>query len=323
MIKRSKLQFLLFLYLCFIIFTFNGCSKMKVPLYPEIIYNNRQPLISVTYEYGEIELILPLAYETEKPENISFLVFGQGDTLNPIISILQEATNIFKVYLPQGVLDINNDNNLIKVVPQNPDFHPVNVKFKGIRFGKLELGERTIYAKPLIVKGRVFLNSDFSKSLEDVKVSVMNYDNNIQSTLTDELGMYKIAIPGENKDLENLRLLVGENLIYKPFRKDLDFSEDLKQKVDAGVGPSIRLKEPLYMINKNNAHFREGPDIGSKTLFLLEKGEVVSIQRITPSEFKVSIEVKLDNSKVVIMEGWVLRSDLVLLNSKDIFKKES
>ena len=323
MIKRSKLQFLLFLYFYFIIFIFNACSKMKVPLYPEIIYNNRQPLISVTYEYGEIELILPLAYETEKPENISFSVFGQGDTLNPIISILQEATNIFKVYLPQGVLDINNDNNLIKVVPQNPDFHPVNVKFKGIRFGKLELGERTIYAKPLIVKGRVFLNSDFSKSLEDVKVSVMNYDNNIQSTLTDELGMYKIAIPGENKDLENLRLLVGENLIYKPFRKNLDFSENLKQKIDAGVGPSIRLKEPLYMINKNNAHFREGPDIGSKTLFLLEKGEVVSIQRITPSEFKVSIEVKLDNSKVVIMEGWVLRSDLVLLNSNDIFKKES
>ena len=323
MIKRSKFQFLLFLYFCFTLFTFNGCSKMNVPLYPEIIYNNRQPLISVTYEYGEIELILPLAYETEKPENISFSVFGQGDTLNPIISILQEATNIFKVYLPQGVLDINNDNNLIKVVPQNPDFHPVNVKFKGIRFGKLELGERTIYAKPLIVKGRVFLNSDFSKSLEDVKVSVMNYDNNIQSTLTDELGMYKIAIPGEKKDLENLRLLVGENLIYKPFRKNLDFSEDLKQQIDAGVGPSIRLKEPLYMINKNNAHFREGPDIGSKTLFLLEKGEVVSIQRITPSEFKVSIEVKLDNSKVVIMEGWVLRSDLVLLNSNDIFKKES
>ena len=56
------------------------------------------------------------------------------------------------------------------------------------------------------------------------------------------------------------------------------------------------------MINKDNAHFREGPDIGSKTLFLLEKGEVVSVQRITPSEFKVSIEVKLESSnKVVIM----------------------
>ena len=58
---------------------FQGCASFKSPLYPEIIYNNRQPLISVTYEYGEIELILPLAYETEKPENISFSVFGQGD----------------------------------------------------------------------------------------------------------------------------------------------------------------------------------------------------------------------------------------------------
>ena len=55
---------------------------MKVPLYPEIIYNNRQPLISVTYEYGEIELILPLAYEIllKNQKKYIFLVFGQGDT---------------------------------------------------------------------------------------------------------------------------------------------------------------------------------------------------------------------------------------------------
>jgi hypothetical protein len=140
---------------------------------------------------------------------------------------------------------------------------------------------------------------------------------------TDNAGLYKIAIPGENKDLENLRLVIGENLIFRPLRKNLDFSETFKIKFDAGVGPSLRMKEPLYMINKDNAHFREGPDIGSKTLFLLEKGEVVSVQRITPSEFKVSIEVKLESSnKVVIMEGWVLRSDLVLLNTKEIFKRE-
>ena len=93
---------------------YTGCSSFRGPLFPDIIYNNRQPLISVTYEYGEIELILPLAYEAEKPENIFFSVFGQGDTLNPIISILQEATNIFKVYLPQGVLDINNDITLLR-----------------------------------------------------------------------------------------------------------------------------------------------------------------------------------------------------------------
>ena len=197
------------------------------------------------------------------------------------------------------------------------------MKFKGIRFGKLELNERTIYSKPLIVRGRIFLNSDFTKNLADVNISIMSFDQILQTTKTDNAGLYRIAIPGENKDLESLRLVIGENLIFKPYRKNLDFSETFKIKFDAGVGPSLRMKEPLYMINKDNAHFREGPDIGSKTLFLLEKGEVVSVQRITPSEFKVSIEVKLESSnKVVIMEGWVLRSDLVLLNTKEIFKRE-
>ncbi len=322
MIKRSKIHLVLLFKINLCLFLFLNCSSMKVPLYPEIIYNNRQPLISVTYEYGEIEIILPLAYDGDKPENISFLVFGQGDTLNPIISILQESSDFFRVFLPQGVLDINNENNLIKIIPQNSDFRPINVKFKGIRFGRLELNERTIYSKPLIVSGKLFLNSNFTKNVSDVNVSIMNLDKVIQSTVSDKLGFYRIAIPGENKDLSNLRLIVGQNLIYKPVRKDLDFSVQSKLKIDVGIGPSLRMKEPLYMINKDNAHFRENPDIGSKTLFLLEKGEVVSVQRITPSEFKVSIEVKIDNNKVVLMEGWVLRSDLVLLNSKDIYKKE-
>ena len=323
MFIRSKIHLLIIGLSILSVFN-SGCSMMNVPIYPEIIYNNRQPLISVTYEYGEIEVILPLAYDGDKPENISFEVYGHGDTLNPIISILQEASNQFRTYLPQGVLDINDENNLIKVIPENSDFHPVNVKFKGIRFGKLELSERTIYSKPLIVRGRIFLNSDFTKNLADVNISIMSFDQILQTTKTDNAGLYRIAIPGENKDLKSLRLVIGENLIFKPYRKNLDFSETFKIKFDAGVGPSLRMKEPLYMINKDNAHFREGPDIGSKTLFLLEKGEVVSVQRITPSEFKVSIEVKLESSnKVVIMEGWVLRSDLVLLNTKEIFKREN
>ena len=82
---------------------FQGCASFKSPLYPEIIYNNRQPLISVTYEYGEIQLILPIKYDAAVPDNILFKVFAQGDTLHPVISILQEAPKEFLAYLPQGV----------------------------------------------------------------------------------------------------------------------------------------------------------------------------------------------------------------------------
>jgi len=107
-----------------------GCSAFRGPLYPDIIYNNRQPLISVTYEYGEIELILPIKYDAAVPDNILFKVFTQGDTLHPVISILQEAPKEFLAYLPQGVLDIQNSTNLIKIIPQDKNFDPIIVRFK-------------------------------------------------------------------------------------------------------------------------------------------------------------------------------------------------
>ena len=43
-----------------------SCTQFRGPKYPEIIYNNKQPLISVKYEYGEIQIILPVEYEGAK-----------------------------------------------------------------------------------------------------------------------------------------------------------------------------------------------------------------------------------------------------------------
>ena len=65
-----------------------SCTQFRGPKYPEIIYNNKQPLISVKYEYGEIQIILPMEYEGLIPENILFKVYAKADTMNPIISFL-------------------------------------------------------------------------------------------------------------------------------------------------------------------------------------------------------------------------------------------
>jgi hypothetical protein len=80
------------------------------------------------------------------------------------------------------------------------------------------------------------------------------------------------------------------------------------------------MKEPLYMTNKNNVHFRESPEIGSETLFLLKEGEVVSVDKVTPGEYFGFIEVSLDNNKLVQLEGWINRTDLRLLTFQNIYK---
>ena len=296
-----------------------GCSSLKGPLYPEIIYNNRQPLISVTYEYGEIQLILPIRYDAAVPDNILFKVFAQGDTSHPVISILQEAPKEFLAYLPQGVLDIQNNTNLIKIIPQDKNFDPINIRFKGIRFGRMVLPPKTIRIGQLVVSGKTTLNNNDS-IVPNVSISLQNFDNVIHTTRSNESGFYQIAIPGEYKFAEHLRIVAGENLIFNPFSKKLDFSTSRKVKLDIAVGPSEEMKEPLYMTNRDNVHFREGPEIGSETLFLLKKGEVISVDRVTPGEYYGFIEVELDGNKRIKMEGWINRTDLSLVMMENIYK---
>ena len=307
------------IYIIFILMLNIGCSSLKGPLYPEIIYNNRQPLISVTYEYGEIQLILPIRYDAAVPDNILFKVFAQGDTSHPVISILQEAPKEFLAYLPQGVLDIQNNTNLIKIIPQDKNFDPINIRFKGIRFGRMVLPPKTIRIGQLVVSGKTVLNNNDS-IVPNVAISLQNFDNVIHTTRSNESGFYQIAIPGEYKFAEHLRIVAGENLIFNPFSKKLDFSTSRKVKLDIAVGPSEEMKEPLYMTNRDNVHFREGPDIGSETLFLLKKGEVISVDRVTPGEYYGFIEVELDGNKRIKMEGWINRTDLSLVMMENIYK---
>lgn len=299
----------------------SGCSSILVPKYSDVIYNHRQPLISVTYEYGEIEVRLPLVYPGSKPEILAFQVYSYGDTTQPIISILQEASHEFVVYLPQGVLDINKNTNLIKITPQNPEFETSFVRFKGIRFGSIKLPPKPIRMRPIIVTGTVYLNRDESP-VAGVDVSLQNFDHLINEVQSDTNGYYMISIPGEYSSAAYLQIVGGENLIFKPYRQKLNIQDSFELSIDIGVGPGPGLKDPIYLTNDNNIHFRGSPDIGSKTLFLLEEGEPVSVTRVTPGEYFGVIEVDLERKSKMKMEGWVYRSDLKLLNFNNLFKQE-
>ena len=302
-----------------VVILYFSCAQFRGPKYPEIIYNNKQPLISVKYEYGEIQIILPLQYDGDIPENILFKVFAKADTMNPIISILQEAPSEFRTTLPQGSLDFTEKTNMIKIIPQDENFDPVSVRFKGIGFGRIVLPTKIIRSGQLIISGKTFLKNDAS-ILPKVKVAIKDSEDVLFDTFSNDSGFYQIAIPGESRFSENLRIVVGENLIFKPLSKKLTFENSRKLKINALLGPSRAMRGPLYITEKSNVHFKKGPDIGAEILFLLNKGEVVSVDRITPGSYHGFIEVEIDGGKNIIMEGWVNRVDLKELNLSAIRK---
>ena len=178
---------------------------------------------------------------------------------------------------------------------------------------------KTLRLGQLVVSGKTYFNSNDSM-ITNVEVSMQNYDNVIYETRSNESGFYQLAIPGEYRYAEHLRIVAGDNLIFKSFKKKLDFSGSRRINLDIGIGPSKDMVEPIYLTNKDNVHFRDGPEIGAETLFLLKEGEAISVDRVTLSEYFGSIEVEIDNRKKVKMDGWINRGDLRLVNMRNVYK---
>ena len=305
------------------IFLFAGCSAFKPPQYPEVIYNDRKPLISVTYEYGEIDIQASLVYPGLRPDGLIVQVFSMGDTIRPLLSLHQEVSDLIQVYLPQGVFDIENETNFIKVIPQHPDFVPVWSPFLGIEFGSIILDPIYILPEPLNVTG-VVKNQMTESILVNVDVAIYELDQLLQLTHSDAQGNYALTILGEYKNNEDLRIIAGTDLIFTPFRKDIFFGERKDQIVNIGIGPSQTLAEMgnIYITNKENVHFRDEPHIGGTTQFLLPKGEPIVVQYVSKGLYFGTIEIALESGVRAQVSGWVTRDDTDLLFFENIFKTD-
>ena len=150
---------------------FAGCSSMRTVQYPEVIYNYRQPLVSVTYEYGEIDIEIPIVFPGLIPGEMTFEVYAKGDSINPLLTVKNQATNLMKVFLPQGVLGVDTKDNFIKITPHHPDFVSLSVPFFGIAYGSLVLDPVHIVQEPLDVAG-VVTNRLTDSTLAGVDISL-------------------------------------------------------------------------------------------------------------------------------------------------------
>ena len=306
------------------IFLFAGCSAFKPLQYPEVIYNDRNPLISVTYEYGEIDIQASLVYPGLRPDGLIVQVFSRGDTIRPLLSLHQEVSDLIQVYLPQGVFDIEDETNFIKIIPQHPDFVPVWSPFLGIEFGSIILDPIYILPEPLNVTG-VVKNQMTDSILANVDVAIYELDQLLQLTHSDAQGNYALTILGEYKNNEDLRIIAGTDLIFTPFRKDIFFGERKDQIVNIGIGPSQTLAEMgnIYITNKENVHFRDEPHIGGTTQFLLPKGEPIVVQYVSKGLYFGTIEIPLESGVRSQVSGWVTRDDTDLLFFENIFKTDN
>ena len=98
-----------------VVILYFSCAQFRGPKYPEIIYNNKQPLISVKYEYGEIQIILPIQYDGDIPENILFKV-DRASMLNSLETRAPFLNNDIVDFSTEIPLDQKINNRMGKLI---------------------------------------------------------------------------------------------------------------------------------------------------------------------------------------------------------------
>ena len=102
-------------------FIFSGCGYMFAPKYPDPVYTQRAPLISLRYEYQDIQINVPVQLVNTLPEAFQVYIYDRENEVDPIFAATYMPEEKIQVFLPQNTLSSDKNGNLLVLYPQGPD----------------------------------------------------------------------------------------------------------------------------------------------------------------------------------------------------------
>jgi len=310
-IRNIMAQYGLMFMLPLALMTLSGCSFSLMAKYPKIITNQRIPLVSISYEFGEIEMIIPLEYEGLDPGRLTFEVYtGDSSFQQLLVSVTTDPPPIMPLFLPQGILDFKNPNNTLVIKMSNEDFDPLSLPFTGVKYGDLKLPPILIEERPLYFTGRVRERADESP-LPDLDVSIMNFGSTINTVYTDSTGKFELTIPGRYKYVDDLSIIAGTDYQFAPAKKRIQLPQT-EYLLDIGPSAELMSLGNMYIVKKDQTHLRYFPHAGSNSSMLIGKGEVLAGQKVTGDRVYGFVETEIGSGELILIDGWVDKLDLNL-----------
>ena len=141
-------------------FIFTGCGYMFAPKYPDPVYTQRAPLISLRYEYQDIQINAPVQLVNTLPEAFQVYIYDRDNEVDPIFAATYMPEEKIQVYLPQNTLSKEKNGNLFVIYPQGPDMPEIKHEFTGVSYGVITLPVSKIIKTPAVIEGVVLRRYD-------------------------------------------------------------------------------------------------------------------------------------------------------------------
>ena len=293
-------------------FFFWGCSSVKVPVYPEPILLDQNPVVFVRYAYDEIQFNLSVKVVDGNPTAYKLGIYKVQDMDSPLLSRIFFPGETMSVILPSNLLSVEDSGNVVIVVPQGDDFEIIKHFFKIDGPGQIDFPLANIRINPAVLTGIV------SERIGDIPVGgahVQIWDSSgvVSSTITNSSGDFIVELRSTFKDRNDLYISVSSDDQYPIWKNTINFQGLKLLTQNVILGPSLLfLKQGMvYRVIQNKSPLREGPENGSQIKFFLSRGDYFVVEKVAGELLFGRIEIPIDNNKKFEQfEGWVQNKNL-------------
>ena len=267
--------------------------------------------ISATVELGD-----------NSPSAFKLSLFPRNSPSEILISRMFFPDDTIQVILPENILSTDTLGNIASIEPIGGPYETLYRIFTKSS-GKIDLGNFKIKKKSDIIKLNIIDGINLNPvPMASVKIfyagKIIFYGD------VDSMGYKRLRIPVNRNDQSPVSLRIDTGGNYPIWQENLEVSNGTSSKTIPLYKLHVEKGESIYKVVKDLSPFRKGPENGSETLFLLNIGDLVSVNKVAGDRMFGKVRIDLyEKQSFNYFEGWVLSKHAELLKNQTPEKAEN
>tara|TARA_Y100001958_G_scaffold17196_1_gene10495 strand:+ start:1641 stop:2564 length:924 start_codon:yes stop_codon:yes gene_type:complete len=276
-------------------------------------------LLIKSVESKVVEISATISYDSFEPRAFKLSLFPRKSPSEVYISRMFFPGDSIQIILPYNILSEDTLGNIASLEPVGGSYEKLYRLFTKSE-EKIDLGNFRIKIKSDIIKLSLIDGFDF-KPISKALLQITSSSQIIFSAISDSMGYTRLRIPINRDNTTPVVLRVDTDGRYPPWQENLEIPKGVSSKtiplypmqVDEGVS--------IYKVVKELSPLRKGPENGSETLFLLNSGDLIAVNKVAGDRVYGRVRIDLYNKQSFkYFEGWVLNKNIKLMNGNQTKK---
>ena len=261
---------------------------------------------------GESETVVINA--TVNPINISptayrYSIYPRNHPAEPFMQKLFFPGEKIQIILPANILNTDSLGNVAKLEPLGDNYDHQYRMFNAA-VGEINLTAFVILSPSDIMKLTV-LDSETGNPIGASHVRVTQNGEILSNTQTDTSGYTRVRIPVKRIQDEPVMVSIDTDGRFPTWKGNMDIAEGIFEKTVTISTLKLGPGDTIYEVIDSMVPFREGPENGAVSLFLLNEGDQVVVSKVAGDRLFGRVRIYLDKQGIYRnISGWILGKHL-------------